>query len=301
MYCGKLIKDVWAFDPALAEEAEHSESFLILEGEPHEAAQFAGFLKVQPSNMASLVDWLLPGKEDDYVLLLSLDGKRGLIYPQMAVLEPDDKEVFWMPFDGHYHPYEISRIIKDFKTSMRFETKLADQIGYKIPPRPIKRRLFFDQIRQDFAPGAIDAEIQESRRHLESATDDALVWLAIAGPDIGGEPDRFDYNAVLKEIAMRQEKFSEFRSTFFPLNIVSMEEILARQARARDLLQTFKDKFGGEYGWDLQQSDAWVKRLDNDKLAELAVHTYYSPAGLMGEWKHFVDPLQARFPGANRD
>jgi hypothetical protein len=302
MYCGKLIKDIWVFDPALAQEAKHAESFLILEGEPQEAAAFAGLLKIQPSNMASLVDWLQPGKEDEYVLLLSLDGKRGLIYPQMAVLEPDDKEVFWMPFDGHYHPYEVSRIIRDFKNAMRFETKLAEKIGYKIPPRPIKRRLNFDLIRQDFAPGAMDSEIREAIRNLESATDDALVWLAIAGPDNGDGLHAFDYKAVLNEIEMRQEKQSEFRSTFFPIHRISMEEILARQARARDLLWTFKDKFGGgEYGWDLQQSDAWVKRLDNDKLAELAVYTYYSNAGRMGEWKHFVGALQARFPGANRD
>ena len=81
-----------------------------------------------------------------------------------------------------------------------------------------------------------------------------------------------------------------------------MEEILARQARARDLLWVFKDKFTNpEGGFDHRLSDYWVKKLDNDKLAELAVYTYYSNAGRMGEWKHFVGALQARFPGANRD
>lgn len=295
MYCGKLIKDVWAFDPALAQEAKHAESFLILEGEPQEAAAFAGLLKVQPSNMASLVDWLQPGKEDDYVLLLSLDGKRGLIYPQMAVLEPDDQEVFWMPFDGHYHPYEISRIIRDFKNVMRFETKLAEQIGYVQALNPQKKRVRFTGVGADVRSGDIDRDIQKAMRSLESATDDSLVWLAIAGPNNQNAMYPFSYAEVMREIAMRQSKGMEFRSTFFPLNRVSIEEIEQRQIRAELLHRVFKQKFHVEFGGiDFEKAIAWIRTLDTDMLGELAVYTYYSDAGRMGDWKYFVTEFQGR-------
>lgn len=302
MFVEKVITGLRIYDPGAHSEIIKPEPYFVFEGIAHEAVEFLGVLQAPPHLMHNLVEWLMPEYANEYVLLVSLDGKRGFPFARKAVEFPSgDERVIHLGTEDDYSAHQIKRLVRDFKSHMRANPKLADELGY-IPPLPvIRKRIKFDLPHTRIAPGDIHNEILNALRSLESATDDALVWLAIAGPENERGMHPFDYYAVMREIELRQQKNMEFRSTFFPLNDVPLVEILERQERAKTLMRTFNQKFAFEFGgFDHIKAEAWIKRLDNDKLAELAVHSFYSEAGRMGEWKFFVGEFQSRMPGASK-
>jgi hypothetical protein len=303
MYVAKVITGLRVFGAGGNFGPVEPESYFVLEGSAYEATEFLGVLSVPPYLMQNLVEWLMPEYSNAYVLLVSLNGRYGFPFARNVIEFPTDGElVVDLGTEDDYGVEGLKRMVRDFKLHMEANPDLAAKIGYVIPPKPIKRRIKFDQPNGFTSPGDIHHDILDAIRSLESATDDALVWLAIAGPDNKQAFFKADYPSVIREIEMRQSKNMEFRSKFFPLDKVSMEEIMARQARARNLMAEFNDRFmTGEYTYDFPRAEAWVRRLDNDKLGELSVHTFYSDAGRMGEWKHFVGVFQSRMPGAERN
>lgn len=297
MFVEKVITGLRIYDPGAHSEIIKPEPYFVFEGLAHEAVEFLGVLQAPPHLMHNLVEWLMPEYANEYVLLISLDGKRGFPFARKAVEFPSgDERVIYLGTQDDYPAQQLKRMVRHFKEHMRHNPELADKIGY-IPPLPIvRKRIRFDRVKtREIAPGQIHDDILNALRNFESASDDALVWLAIAGPENERGMHPFDYYAVMREIELRQQKNMEFRSTFFPLDKVPMSEILDRQLRAKLLLKTFRQKFALEFGgFDHMKADAWVKRLDNDKIAELAVHTFYSDAGRGGEWKYFVGEFQSR-------
>ena len=296
MYCDKVITGVRIFDQIANPNDDENLIFLVLEGSPQEAAGFLGELRASVESMQNLLEWLQPEFWGHYVLLVSPDGRRGVVFPKVSVDKPEfPEQVHYLGTKDDYYPTELKRMVRDFKNHMGFNQELAAHIGFIQGLNPQKKRVRFTGVGADVRPGNIDHDIQQALRNLEGATDDALVWLAIAGPNNQNAIHPFSYSGVMREIALRHSKGSEFRSTFFPLNRVSIEEIEQRQARAELLLRIFNEKCQGEYGGiDFDKAIAWIRALDTDMLGELAVHTYYSDAGRMGEWKYFVTEFQGR-------
>lgn len=294
MYLDKVITGVRIFDPMATEPKE--ETFFVLEGSPHEAIEFIGLLRVEPQLVHNLVEWLTPAYYDEYVLLVSLDGRSCFPYPRNAIVHPHNGEsVVDLGTKDDYSAHEVRRMVRDFKSHMSFNQELAVHLGYVQGLNPQKKRVRFTGVGADVRSGDIDRDIQKAMRSLESATDDSLVWLAIAGPKNQNAMYPFSYAEVMREIALRQSKGMEFRSTFFPLNRVSIEEIEQRHIRAELLHRVFNQKFHVEFGGiDFEKAIAWIRNLDTDMLGELAVYTYYSDAGRMGDWKYFVTEFQSR-------
>ena len=296
MYCDKVITGVQIFDPIANPTDDQNSLFLVLEGSPEEAAAFLGELRASIESMQNLVEWLRPEFRGSYVLLVSPDGRRGIVHPKVSIENPElPEQVHFLGTNDNYYPSELKRLVRDFSNHMRLNQEWAFIIGYEAGLNPQKRRVRFTGVGANFRPGDIHRDIKDAIRNLESATDDSLVWLAIAGPM--NEKGMYPFSAarVMQEIYLRHSKGTEFRSTFFPLDKVSIEEIEQRRLRAERLLEIFKGKCRGEFGdIDHDKADAWIRRLDTDMLGELAVHTFYSDAGRMGEWKHFVAAFQGR-------
>jgi hypothetical protein len=294
MYLNKVVTGLRIFDPMGVDPIK--EPYFVLEGSAHEAAGFIGQLTVSPSMMNNFLEWLMPEYQDQYVLLVSLDGRRGLPFAAKAIeFVGDGEEVIELNVHEDYHPYELKRLVRDFKNYVSINPELALRLGYLDALSPQKRRVRFTGVGADVRPGDIDRQIQSALRSLESATDDALVWLAIAGPKNQSGVYPFDYSDVMREIELRQSKGSEFHSTFFPLDKVHMQEIFERQQRAELLFGYFERTFNNELGRaNHEEIEKWIRTLNNDLLGELAVYSYYSGAGLMGEWKFFVGAFQAR-------
>ncbi len=298
MFVEKVITGLRIYDPGAHSEIIKPEPYFVFEGLAHEAVEFLGVLQAPPHLMHNLVEWLMPEYANEYVLLVSLDGKRGFPFARKAVEFPSgDERVTYLGVKDNFSVHELKRLVREFKLYLRGNQELAIRIGVEAALNPEKRRVRFTGAGAYVRPGSIDREIQEAIRNLESATDDALVWLAIAGPDNHAGMYSYSYDQVMREITLRQTKNMEFRSTFFPLDQVTMHEILERQRRAEILLQLFTEKCRGEHGGiDHVEADAWIKTLDTDQLGELAVRTFYAGAGEFGGWKYFVPPFQARMP-----
>lgn len=296
MYCDKVITGVQIFDQIANPNNDENLIFLVLEGSPEEAASFLGELKASGESMQNLVDWLQSGNREGYVLLVSPDGRRGVVFPKAALVHAElPEQVHYLGTKDDYYPSELERMVRDFKNHMRFNQELAVEIGFEEGLNPEKRRVRFTGIGSHVRPGSINREIQEAARNLEGATDDALVWLAIAGPNNQGGMYPVSYSAVMREISLRHSKYTEFRSTFFPLNRVSLEEIEQRQLRAELLLKIFHQKCESQFGEiDHYKAESWIKTLNTDMLGELAVHTYFSDAIQTGDWKYFVAAFQGR-------
>jgi hypothetical protein len=296
MYCDKVITGVRIFDPVANPNDDENLIFLVLEGSAEEAAAFLGELRASVQSMQNLVEWLQPEFWGHYVLLVSPDGRRGVVFPKVSVDKPElPEQVHYLGTKDDYYPTELKRMVRDFKIYMSFNQELAAHIGFVQGLNPEKKRVRFTGVGAHIRSGDIDHDIQQAIRNLEGATDDALVWLAITGPNNQNGMHPYSYSGVMSEIALRRSKGMEFRSTFFPLNRVSIEEIEQRQVRAELLLRIFNQKCQAEYGGiDFEKAIAWIRALDTDMLGELSVHTYYSDAGRMGEWKYFVPEFQGR-------
>ena len=293
MYLNKVVTGLRIFDPANPDPI--GEPYLVLEGSAYDAAGFIGQLIVPPHLMDNYIEWLMPEYRDQYVLLVSLDGRRGFPFSAKAVDPSSEEGVFELNVHEEYHWSELKRMVRDFKNFVSYNPELALRLGYLAALSPQKRRVSFTGVGADVRPGHIDQEIQSALRSLESASDDALVWLAIAGPNNQSGVYPFDYSHVMREIELRHSKGSEFHSTFFPLNKVPIQEIFERQQRAEALFEYFQRTFNGERGRaSHEEIEKWIRSLNNDLLGELAVFSYYSGAGLGGEWKYFVGAFQSR-------
>ena len=297
MYCERVITGVRYCFGQMPEDEIPSKNYIVLEGAPEEALAFMAQLRGNPDNMQNMVEWLMPEYRDAYVLLITYDGKEGLIYPKTAIDNPTYEEhVHFLGTEDNYFPNELKRLVRDFKNFVENDPVFAEKIGYVIPPKPIKRRIVFEQMLSPLYPGDLIREIDSAARNLESATDDALVWMVIIGPKWRGW-NNVDYQRVLNEIELRQLKHEAFLPRFFPLNKVSIEEMLARQARVRVTYQKFLNAFPG-IGLDFhdhESTEKWTQKLDNDRLAELAVCLFF--AGDMEDlWKLVVGVLHRRYP-----
>lgn len=295
MFCNSLVYGGYLEEFFVLDDTPKPEIYLVLEGMGFEAAQFLGALKASPTSMMNLVEWLMPGYPNAYCLLVSSDGKRGQVVARAALDECPT--VVRLPTEDDYFPEELGRMVRDFKNYMQHNPDLAQKIGYQLPGPRIKKRVNFEVIRRDFAPGDMHAEIVPAMNDPKGASDDALVWLMIAGQDGQAAPYIFDYSEARKELERRiRDRYSNGWTFFFAPDL-TMKEVNARVARASATYDKFRDFFAPPQTPDDVRISRWVKRLNDDVLAELTVYAFYSPASHSGRWKYLLGELQSRFPG----
>jgi hypothetical protein len=129
--------------------------------------------------------------------------------------------------------------------------------------------------------------VRDAIRHIEGASDDALVWIKMLGINPNLKIDENLLNSATIELNMRIQKGSEFRSTFFPLTDVTFKEIALRGRRAKRDLQKFREKFPHErvLGFDNKSAmdrapliESYCRGLSNDRLVELCVFLFNTEA-----------------------
>lgn len=258
------------------------DDFLILSMNHWEATALLGNLSVDEESLMRLIHWAVEEREGisgNYALLISIDGKYGAVGLRKEIDEPNPgSEVVYI---GDVHA-PIRGIKAQVEKNVKFNPELAKKLNLRAFQKSVPDRIVFHP-GASFGPGSASEEIREAIRNIEGATDDALVWISMLGviPRIGLEEKVLD--AANREIKMRIDKKSEFRSTFFPLNQITLREIEARGRRARRDLQRYRDKFPNEVDIDLHHEaiklrnleiERYCRRLSNDRLVELCVFLF---------------------------
>lgn len=292
MYIDRIVSGVKIY----GQEPEFKKSYLVAEGSPSEAICLIGELHVEAVNAGNLIEWLEPDNKDKYVLLISLDGKEGVVFPKSALEHRwNGEELYELDYGRHYSGEDLTAIIKDLDLWASKNTDIARDLGYKFNLKKIPKRLNFKAIRQDFAPGSMDREITALANNIEEATDDALVWQAIIDGNHFEDMDTSEN--VRNEIKSRIEMGISIGATFFPLTHVSLGEIEARVTRARRTLEKMRRMFPDYVHGNDEAIMEWAKTLKSDQLAEVAVLAYYTHAFSDHREKIIVMELQSRFPG----
>ncbi len=260
-------------------DRELVDDFLIVNVNHWEAAQILGSVYVDENSMARLLDW---AKDDDgltYAMLISIDGKFGAVTSRDELAKPKTGSQLvyigdvWAPVSKVKS--EVMRLLKD-------QPEEARKLNLRSFQRAVPDRIVF-RPGADFGPGTVSGEVRDAIRNIEGATDDALVWMQMLGvtPHIGLVEKVLDQ--AKREMKMRIEKGSEFRSTFFPLNEVSLKEIEARGRRAHRDKDRYRAKFPNEIDIDgnfapiegrNSEIERYCRRLSNDRLVELCVFLF---------------------------
>jgi hypothetical protein len=249
--------------------------------------------------MMRLLQWAGESGGGDFVLLISTDGKYGAIgtRTELEKPEPGSKIVY---IDELFAP--LSRIKEDMRFLMARDPKAAAQLNTRAFQKAIPDRIFF-RTGAEFGPGVISAEVWDATNNIESASDDALVWIKMLGvnPKKGLTVEVVD--RALSELELRIAKGYGLHSTFFPVTEVTMKEIGARGRRAQRGMESFLTKFPSER--DLQLDEDQVKerrrqveryrsRLSNDRLVEVIVFLSFKADWLGDSYKTFLGEFYDR-------
>ena len=275
------------------------DDFFIIRVNHWEAAQFLGRVYVDEDSMMRLLEWA-KDYTGDYALLISIDGRFGAVVPGNELAKPNTGSKTIELYDDFDAP--ISRIKTEFRKYIQNNPKLAEQLNLRGFQQAVPARIKFLP-GGPLRPGWISGEVHEAIRNIEGATDDALVWILMLGvtENLGLSEEVLE--RATREVKMRIDKGSEFRSTFFPLNVVTMKEINARARRAKRDLESFLTKFPSERDLNLDESqlnerlrrvEQYAARLSDDRLIELTVFLYNKEDWLGGTFKHFLGEFDKR-------
>jgi hypothetical protein len=256
------------------------DDFFIVFVNHWEAAQFLGRLYVDEDSMMRLLEWASDHEGEAYRCLISIDGKYGAIATLDEIEKPQSGSRIVKLHDVFLAP--ISHIKSEFRKLLAINPKIGNHLNVQAFQRAVPDRIVF-RPGADFGPGSVTEGVQSAIRNIEGATDDALVWIEMLGevPQLGLDQKLLE--EAKRELRMRIEKGSEFRSTFFPLNEVSLREIEARGRRARRDMERYRLKFPNEKDMqfeyeELQARNAeierYCRRLSNDRLVELCVFLF---------------------------
>jgi hypothetical protein len=247
------------------------DDFLVAMVNHWEAAQILGGLYADERSMMNLLEWA--DKGTTHCLLISLDGKFGAVEPKSFLDEPGGESEVVFIDEG------IECDLVNLKATMRAKLARSPWLAEKLHVREVRQsvpnRITLQGIRPDFSPETIGAEVDDAIHNVESATDDALVWIALVAATQNHRLDEKAVEKAARELQMRLDTKCEFRSTFFPLDQVTNQEITARARRAKRDLENCEKKFpAGEYFTD-DAMFAFARRLSNDRLADLCVLMHY--------------------------
>jgi hypothetical protein len=277
------------------------DDFLVGTATTHwEAAKILGRLYVDEDSMMRLLEWAHRNNSDNHRLLISIDGKYGVIAHAAEVEKPESNSRIIELHDDFRAP--ISRVKAEFRKYLENNAKIAGQLNLRAFQKAVPARIKFLP-GGPLRPGWVSGEIHEAIRNIEGATDDALVWILMLGvtENLGLSEEVLE--RATREVKMRIDKGSEFRSTFFPLNAVTMKEIEARTRRAKRDLASFLTKFPSERDLNLDESqlnerfrrvEQYAARLSNDRLIELTVFLYNKEDWLGATFKHFLGEFDKR-------
>ena len=268
------------------------DDFFVMEVNVWVAADALGYLLADPQTMNRLVRWANAPESKEYVFLISIDGKYGVILLTESIDKPTgDSEVFLM---NNAYFADLDEIGKVARGAMANDPDFAEKVNYKPAQRSIPERLTLENAPARFNVEEMPREIGGVNSVLENATDDALVWLALIGANNGGgfTPE---FNAEVKsELSLRIHKKINFLATFFPLDSVTEKEIEARARRTKKALATFEVKFPANQPASLEEVTRYARRLSTDRLAELTIVRYYTEAGFDEKLKFLAAELQER-------
>ena len=248
------------------------DDFFIVNVNHWEAAQLLGSVHVDEKSMMLLLKWAEDPAGGFFTLLISIDGRYGAIAQKSDLDKPKTgSEIVhtgevWTP---------IRRVKAEVRRVLELEPELAKRLNLRAFQKAVPDRMTNLGLRSDFSPETIGAEVGDALRNIESATDDALVWIAMVGATSECRLDDKAIEDSASELQMRLQKRSEFRSTFFPLDKVTLQEINARSRRAKRDLQTCQRKFpAGQFFTD-EETYRFARGLSNDRLADLCVLLHY--------------------------
>jgi hypothetical protein len=268
------------------------DDFFVMDVNVWVAADALGYLQADPQTMNRLIRWSNSPESKEYVLLISLDGKYGVIALTESVDKPTgDSQVFLME-NGYFA--DIDEIRKVVNGAMANDPNFAEKVNFKPAQRSIPERVTLENAPARFNVEEMPREIGGVNSVLENATDDSLVWLALIGAN-NGEGFTPNFNAEVKsELSMRIHKKMNFLATFFPLDSVTEREIEARASRAKRSLATFEAKFPANQPASLEEVSRYASRLSTDRLAELTIVRYYTERGFDEKLKFLAAELQER-------
>ena len=276
-----------------------ADDFLIVDVDAWEAAQVIGAAYVDEQSMTRLLNWAGDPAAGEFVLLISTDGGFGAIGTRSELDKPDSGSRI-VPIDELFAP--LSKIKEQMRFLISRDPKAASQLNLSAFQQAVPARIEFLP-GGPLRPGWISGEVHEAIRNIEGATDDALVWILMLGvtENLGLTEEVLE--RATREVKMRIDKGSEFRSTFFPLNVLTMREINARARRAKRDLESFLRKFPSERDLNLDESqlnerfrrvEQYAARLSDDRLIEQTVFLYNKEDWLGGTFKHFLGEFEKR-------
>jgi ribosomal protein L16/L10AE len=275
------------------------DDFLVVVADYWEAAQFMGGLYVDEKSMIGLVQWARGLEEGPDTLLISIDGKYGAV-AKMSDLRNAKSGYEWVYIGDIWAP--VNRVKAEVQRLLVDQPEEARKLNLRAFQKAVPARIKFLP-GGPLRPGWVSGEIHEAIRNIEGATDDALVWILMLGvtENLGLSEEVLE--RATREVKMRIDKGSEFRSTFFPLNAVTMKEIEARTRRAKRDRASFLTKFPSERDLNLDESqlnerfrrvEQYAARLSNDRLIELTVFLYNKEDWLGATFKHFLGEFDKR-------
>jgi ribosomal protein L16/L10AE len=275
------------------------DDFLVVVADYWEAAQFMGGLYVDEKSMIGLIQWARGLEESPDTLLISIDGKYGAV-AKMSDLRDAKSGHEWVYIGDIWAP--VNRVKAEVQRLLVGQPEEARKLNLRAFQNAVPARIEFLPD-GPLRPGWVSGEIHEAIRNIEGATDDALVWILMLGvtENLGLSEEVLE--RATREVKMRIDKGSEFRSTFFPLNAVTMKEIEARTRRAKRDLASFLTKFPSERDLNLDESqlnerfrrvEQYAARLSNDRLIELTVFLYNKEDWLGATFKHFLGEFDKR-------
>jgi hypothetical protein len=269
------------------------DDFLIVAVDSLEdAASLFGSVYVDSKSMIKLLQWARSVDGESESLLISIDGKYGAIATKSEIDNPKPGSEVLFIGDDVWAP--VSKVRAAVQRILANQPEVARKLNFRASQRSVPDRVSFLGMKEDFSPETINREINGAFSNIESASDDALVWITIIGSTQGHRLDKKVVEDVDRELQMRLDKRSEFRSTFFPLNKVTMQEISARARRANRDLQQCLLMFPIGQDFDDEVSYQYARRLSNDRLTDLCVVLNYQEQWGHAPFKHLVGNLYER-------
>jgi hypothetical protein len=303
MYVDKVITGLRIFDPVAQTEIIKPEAYFVFEGVAQEAAEFLGVLQAPPHLMGNLVEWLMPEYANGYVLLVSLDGKRGFPFARKAVENPGESErVVHLGTEDDYSAHDLKRLVRDFKLHMRANPDLADEIGYQPTRKVLQPRIAAKPFDQRASVENLDSSIRDAYQSPQWAKCDALIFAFLARENwqLRPEPEQIQHiEMVLRE---QLDAFGQLGNPgIYNTKGLTLNELEKRRIRAVRNRNAFWRKFPNPWDTELEGGMAAVVRhtskLSDDELVEMAVVAWYSSTELGAREKSAVIAADLRFAG----
>lgn len=286
MQCQYIITGIERFEGA----PEPAESFFVVTPQSLSlgALQEAfGSLIFDPLDTEIFFEEILKDPENNnYALLISLDGTRGKFryaYGGKVKLESELEELHPFYPRGEGEPLGVEGDYEKFLNCLNVEVESnpAKAIEYNYWPDPcgwlIPDRFDFQWIPASFGPESLDSEIQAAARNPEAGSDDAIALLYICR-DLNLHLNGYDPEQIADEVEVRLAKKISFRAHFLSFSELTLEELNQRSLRAKWYLRKFQEAVvhvAYEDGHDVAAM-RYLRGLDNDVLAELAVVAFYT-------------------------